>query len=70
MNFLPKRNIINFFFYFKFKDLHFKLATRKTSGSHQEISGQGANITTANSRPSSSSKKQIEECWMSLATGA
>jgi len=52
---------------FSTKDLHFKLATRKTSGSHQQISGQGANAEGAtNSRPSSSSKKQITSSDINL----
>jgi len=40
--------------------LHFKLATRKTSGSQQQTSGQGA------SRPSSSSNKQITNSEINL----
>jgi hypothetical protein len=46
--------------------LHFKLATRKTSGSQQQNSGQGMSGFSANSRPSSSNKKQITNSEINL----
>ena len=46
--------------------MHFKLATRKISGSQQQNSGQGTSAFTANSRPSSSNKKQITNSEINL----